>query len=239
MDTIQFYLTPVYNIIHSLKGLDERVLAPLTTYTSNEQLLELSKKGSHRYHLGTLVLLEIMGHVILRRMDKAKLILDMCRSSVPEKRWVFYQVMTDFFLGLTACYLARQSEQDDTQMVEVQVICDKLDRLRAHSKWNFENKFLLLKAEYHFSKGEVTDAAKYYHNSIDSANKHKFIHEEAIGCELAGYFYKEQGDETASAAMFLRAHSAYSKWGAVHKANTLPLGEDASQKSEKYDIVAS
>ena len=49
----------------------------------------------------------------------------------------------------------------------------------------------------------------------------RFIHEEAIACELAGYFHAKQGAITKSHDLFEESYHAYMKWGAVKKANML------------------
>ena len=130
--------------------------------------------------------------------------------------------MLNFYVGLTACYFGR-AKQDSSWKVEVEKASNLIELSFNHSTWNFENKLLLLKAESHYTKGEANEAAKCYEASIKSARVHKFVHEEAVACELAGYFFKEQGDETKSCNMFIQARDAYIKWGATGKANLLPL----------------
>ena len=54
------------------------------------------------------------------------------------------------------------------------------------SKWNWENKALLLQAELHYLNGDLELADTVYEASIKSAREHKFIHEEALAYELYG-----------------------------------------------------
>jgi ATP-dependent RNA helicase DDX31/DBP7 len=84
-----------------------------------------------------------------------------------------------------------------------------------------EHKYHLLKAEYYYSIRENEKAIDAYQKAINAAKEHKFTHEMAIGCELAGYFYKEQGDEVKAREMFDQARKAYIEWGADRKANDL------------------
>ena len=138
------------------------------------------------------------------------------------KRLVFFYVQFDWVAGLTACHFARQTGINQ-QLAEVEKIINQLEHLRRLSKWNMENKYQLLKAECHYARGEIPKASQAYDDSIKAAKNHKFIHEMALGCELAGYFYKEQGDEERSQSMFKDARDAYIKWGANRKAHLIPL----------------
>jgi hypothetical protein len=42
-----------------------------------------------------------------------------------------------------------------------------------------------------------------------------------IAYELAAYFYKEQGNDLKSQEMFKQARDAYTKWGALKKADMI------------------
>lgn len=49
----------------------------------------------------------------------------------------------------------------------------------------------------------------------------RFVNEEALACELAGYFFLEIDDKDLAIQYFLQAHEAYHNWGAVAKSNSL------------------
>jgi hypothetical protein len=83
-----------------------------------------------------------------------------------------------------------------------------------HSEWNFKNKLLLLKAEFHYTTRDVKTAAKCYDESIEAAQNHKFIHEEAMANELAGMFLSELGNCEQAMNYFKQALSCYRTWGA-------------------------
>ena len=69
----------------------------------------------------------------------------------------------------------------------------------------------------------------YYCISFYLANSHillllfifRFINEEALAYELAGYFFMEFGQKEVSANYFLQAHEKYHEWGAIAKANAV------------------
>ena len=89
------------------------------------------------------------------------------------------------------------------------------------SKWNAENKALLLEAECNFAKGDIPRAKTAYEQSIQSAHQHKFIHEEALANELYGIFCVEAGDLYKGNELLGRARNLYEEWGAKKKADMI------------------
>jgi tetratricopeptide (TPR) repeat protein len=212
---IQHGLSPISNVLICLKGLNEQPLAPLDVYLSNEDLL-LKKDELDPISYESIILLELTKWFVMRHMEKAKEMADLGKESFKMKRMALFYVNFDLYAGMIACYFARQTG-DTSQLEEVQKICNQLDHLRNYSKWNMEHKYHLLKAEYHYSNGENGKAIESYQKAINAAKEHKFVHEMAIGCELAGYFYKEQGDEVKAGEMFNQARKAYIEWVAIEK----------------------
>ena len=217
---VQYYFTPIYNSLRRLKGLEEEVLPPLDTFMSNDELLDLTLTESNQLDFEMQIMFEITTAVIFREMEKAGRIASLVRERVNRERLLFNHIIIDFFTSITGCYHARQNQGLVTHLIEARGVRDKLEKLIRHSRWNFENKYLLIKAECHYTDGEFDKAAESYEASITAAKRHKFVHEEALGCELAGYFYKEQGDEIKAQQFLNQAKSAYAKWGA--NAKTLP-----------------
>ena len=82
----------------------------------------------------------------------------------------------------------------------------------------------MLNAEYYKITNDFTNAAACYHESINAAKQHKFIHEEAMANELAGIFYSEQGMYPKSYSRFKQAVACYKKWGASVIAREIETG---------------
>lgn len=126
-----------------------------------------------------------------------------------------------FFAGLAAFQMYRTS-RDTVWKDRGQKRRAALEHWNEHgSSYNFTHKYLLLLAEEHFSLGEFALAKGCYTAAIAAAEATKFIHEKALACECAARFYWETGDAEASVDHFTLAHEAYSKWGAVKKADKL------------------
>eukprot|EP00985_Skeletonema_marinoi_P005513 scaffold2390_cov81-Skeletonema_marinoi.AAC.1 len=88
-----------------------------------------------------------------------------------------------------------------------------IEKMRSYadcSTWNFQNKLLCCKL-----------SSRYYDAAILSAKEHKFVHEEALTCELAGHFMLESGEGRAAFPYFLLAQKKYGEWGAYAKEESL------------------
>merc|ERR1711971_217412 len=94
----------------------------------------------------------------------------------------------------------------------------RLEGWKRQCSWNAENKFLLLKAEFYFARGEFVQARDGYLAAIESAKDHRFVHEEALSCEVAGLFHAERTGRRGEAMnLFKRSYECYTKWGAKQK----------------------
>ena len=236
---VQNHLTPLNNILRSLKGMKEQALCPLDVLVNNDEL-RVQMNEATQLEFEHLLLVELTHSFIFRDMDKAQTIVELIEEHITKRPLVFNYIFVDLFVGLTACYFTRVGDgshanthesENTSRISQALKTCDQLKWMVGHSEWNFENKFLLLQAECQYAQGYTEKAAASYEASIQAATKHKFINEQALACELAGYFYKEQGDESTAMKMFKQAQVAYMQWGAVGKAKVLQQNtgiEDAS-----------
>lgn len=89
------------------------------------------------------------------------------------------------------------------------------------SLWNFEHMVYLLTAEEHYCVAHLAEAQTAYTNAITAARLHRFVHEEAVAYECAGYFYLTASMKTEALEHFVNAHKKYKEWGAIAKANKI------------------
>lgn len=217
---LQYVLTPIYNFLRDLSGLNQLPLPPLDVYLSNDELLDISTIETTLGDYENQVLLTLMRSFVFRDMEKARATTTLSKA-IPRKGMLFYYVLIDFYAGLTYCFFLPVKVNAMTRrgMCKIYAISSKTCvKIRNGT----ENKQYHLGAECHFAKGEIRQAADAYNASIKAAKDRKFIHEMALSCELAGYFYKEQGDEDRSKSMFMQAREAYIEWGANGKALLIP-----------------
>jgi hypothetical protein len=232
ISVVENYLVPVNNILRKLKGLEEQVLAPIDVFVNNDDLLEkLSSDDAAQVDLENFLVLEITISFVFRDMEKAHRMAALLEEKMTKKIPVFSCITADFYIGLLACHSSRNENdaQATNQLPQVEAIYDKFKWLASHSRWNFESKLNLLAAECQYAHGEIGKAAASYDCAIKAAKESKFEYELALACELAGYFYKEQGVESKAVAMFKQSRDAYIEWGAVGKAQTLPYVQEVVQ----------
>jgi PAS domain S-box-containing protein len=85
----------------------------------------------------------------------------------------------------------------------------------------FQHKFDLIKAEKARVLGELDSALDQYEQAIAGARENCFFHEEALANELYARFWLERDNERFASLFMREAHSLYSKWGALAKAEHL------------------
>ncbi len=136
----------------------------------------------------------------------------------------FIDVYHALYEGLTAFHLARCSTDIAVKLEWMGIGEKSVDRYKVwqeHSTWNFENKLLLLQAECHRCKGESDDAESNYIAAIESAQRHRFLHEEGLATEFYAAFLAERGECEKSKTHLSLAIASYEKWGASAVVNLL------------------
>ena len=129
-----------------------------------------------------------------------------------------------FFEGLLSFQCARRESNNSRKeewMKRGESAKKLMSCLNDNSTWNWENKAWLLDAEKIFTEGNYLRAASSYDRAVRSANEHRFVHEEAMACELAGDFYYERNLHQKSLAFFKNSILCYGKWGAFAVARRL------------------
>ena len=186
-----------HNVLRDLAGMKPNALSPLRDFLANDILRKRKSNETDQVSLDVQLLLDITHSCFLRDFHKAQQLAELFADSQPKKRHVFNHIICDFYVGLVACHFGRQTH-DKSWLVKAKHSLKRVESVVIHSVWNFENKYLLLKAECHYTAGEISEAAKCYDESSISARDHKFVHELALCCEMAGHFYNEQVDQTKS-----------------------------------------
>ena len=89
------------------------------------------------------------------------------------------------------------------------------------SLWNFEHMSYLLEAEEHYCLAHLSEAQVAYSNAIQAAKVHKYVNDEALAYECAGYFYLTASMKAEALEHFIYARNKYREWGAHAKVNKL------------------
>ena len=86
---------------------------------------------------------------------------------------------------------------------------------------NFLHKYLLVGAEMARIADQWQEAMELYDRAIESAKKHEFIQNEALGNELAAKFWLARGKEDFAKLYMRKARQGYQIWGAKRKVEDL------------------
>lgn len=126
-----------------------------------------------------------------------------------------------FYTALTLAAVATSSSERSASLAQLRVLHGKLVNWAGHCPQNFAHKASLVGAEIARLDRTPGEASKLYRESIDEAERQKFIQDEALAHELRARFLLGE-HEPAFAAVHLRsARDCYRQWGATVKAVAL------------------
>lgn len=124
-------------------------------------------------------------------------------------------------LTLTALYDEAQPEEQERWLKTLQHHQSKLRLWAEVNPDTFFSNYALLLAEIARIHGEHKEAQRFYGESIQAAQKHSSVQDEALAYEVAARFYIAQ-DLNAVAHLYVReSRAAYARWGAHAKVKHL------------------
>mmetsp|Transcript_13088 Transcript_13088/g.20741 ORF Transcript_13088/g.20741 Transcript_13088/m.20741 type:complete len:348 (+) Transcript_13088:3-1046(+) len=214
-------LIPVSNIIANLSGGEQRRLCDgAQGYEDNEHNLNKAFEKKDIMRCDIIVTIKMMENFVFRTIDQAKVLVQKYQTFFDRHDRNLVQFSTihrTFYSGLTAFHSFRETQNQYWMDIGVRAMEEMGTWAREGCKWNFENKFLILNAEYHFCVGDFDTAAEQYELAIASSHNHRFMHEEAIANELAAHFQSERGMKDISIGLLQQAMRCYESWGAQKK----------------------
>ncbi|WP_437985760.1 AAA family ATPase [Sorangium sp. So ce117] len=100
-------------------------------------------------------------------------------------------------------------------LARAEVSAEKLSRWADLCPENLAHRRALLLAELERVRGDARAAGDRYDEAIALAQRGGYLHDEALGNELAGLCFRALGKETIAGAYLTKAHRAYGRWGAT------------------------
>ncbi|HRI65899.1 MAG TPA: ATP-binding protein, partial [Polyangium sp.] len=97
----------------------------------------------------------------------------------------------------------------------------QFDAWAEHSPDNFVCRRDLVGAEWARIDGRTIEAETLYETAIAAAKNARFVHVEALACELASRFYRLRQVHVPAIAYLRAARDAYARWGAAGKVRML------------------
>ncbi len=137
-------------------------------------------------------------------------------STIP--LFYFYDALTQL-----AIYNQVDTFQQELILERVQSHQIKMRKWADYAPMNYLHKFYLVAAEKARVMGENMSAMELYDKAIALAKQNEYLHEEALGYELAAKFYLSQDKKLIARAYMQEARYCYIHWGATAKVNDLEL----------------
>lgn len=226
MDFIELYLAPIYKLLSVLSGMSldsPDFLSKLAVTISSENAIESTMRKGDQLYMHAVLSICLAESFIQRNFIRAAEILQNYSQVFPildSSRMRPHLFESYFFGGLVAFRIARETGEP-YWMEKGTEILNSFENLSTRCEWNFENKYFLLKAELLHVKKETKTAIEAYDKAVESARKHRFIHQEAIACELAAHFFGNIGAKQRMREMIQKSHNLYVEWGAKKKAESV------------------
>ncbi len=187
---------------------------PEISFKDENEVLDEAESSGKIVHANSIYTNRVMRAFFFRNYGYAKEMTEKYAALVGNESLRFQTIFYVFYRGLLAFRLARSEGDREYLLSSGEKSITSYQTWVMHSKWNFENKLLLLEAECDFANREYESAEKKYLASIDSARRHKFIHEEGLAMDLLASFYNERGDVEKGLEYLDGSFSCYEKWGA-------------------------
>ncbi len=213
-------LLPVSNGIECLSG---RCGPQNAGEFITEEYLAEALKNKESTMCECMLAIKMMCSFIFRRLDEVKTIARQYLELFEHQGGAsaqFINIYRIFYGGLLSLHFYRES-RDQFWMDRAVHAIKKMELWNSESVWNFENKLFLLQAERHYAFGEMDQAAEKYKLAEKSSKTHRFLHEEALACELAADFHTKAGNTNFVAELIDRAVKCYQTWGAEGKVESL------------------
>lgn len=131
-----------------------------------------------------------------------------------------HRLIITFYNGINCFRLLRRLRAPKLRQISRDAIAS-MKAAAQHSKWNYENKVHLLEAELYSFEGKHGEAKSSYAAAILNSRSSKFVHEQGLAYELAGFHYKKIGDPHRARGFFNHAKICYFEWGSQMKVESV------------------
>lgn len=202
------YLLIFQDTLSVLVG-DQKALSP----TMEADLIDKRSNTVPLDYLDCLSHLRVISSYWLGQYERAK---HYAEKKIGKGRVQFRIITSEFYYGLSLIGMFRRKHKN-ALVRRVKKSLTIVKDAAKNSQWNFENKAFLLKAELASISDKDEDAVDMYEKAIEGAKRSKFIHEEGLACELAGFYHSRSGNKVNALRYFYQARMCYGEWGSQMK----------------------
>ncbi|MEM7020487.1 MAG: histidine kinase dimerization/phospho-acceptor domain-containing protein, partial [Pseudomonadota bacterium] len=162
-------------------------------------------------------------YYLFRHLHRAFEFIDLTASLLHTSPASIATLLFEFYSGLILNEHIPGAPRREQKQLHKQVRnrLKKFKKYADNAPMNWRQKYLLMQAEYHRVCGKTAKAMKYYTESIQWAERNKFINDYALANEVAGRFYLEIRDESGARIHMQASYDAWQRWGAKAKARDL------------------
>ncbi len=231
----EMFLQSIFNIREKIT--DQWILCGQYYDEFDEQLFNYDKTDKTSvcdFYFSKMIPAVIFGNYFkaLEYRDKVLENIEGVASTMLPPSFYFYEALLHYGL-----YKEKTRSDQKKTVSNLKKQQKKLKKWSHYSPANFLHKYHLVKAITSFMEEKYNEAATYFDLAIENASKSGYIHEEAMACEAAANFWKNQKKPDFSAIYIKKAHSLYKKWGADAKCND--LADSYPELFKKETLVSS
>ncbi|MBX2868447.1 MAG: AAA family ATPase [Acidiferrobacterales bacterium] len=148
----------------------------------------------------------------LHHAEESRKLLEavLAKSEIPNHH--FYES-----LAILTAYESASATQKVKMMRRVKSNMRKMKKWAKDAPENYLHKYQLMNAERLRAIGQRDLARAEFDRAIEGATNQRYIHEEALGYELAGRLYLQDKSEALAEYHLKEAYNAYRQWGAEAK----------------------
>ena len=178
--------------------------------------LDMNRLCIHEIGLTILAYMEGRLADALSAADQAGKMLDAVTGQVFVSEYFFYHAAAILRAIFRDVY--KPSRKDKKRLFRGM---GKFRKWAEHAPDNYRHQYLFISAGVAAVKKNMQKAALLFESSVSCASENGFIHDEAVIAELAGLFLLTLNDTKKGYNYICRSHRAYSKWGALPKAEAM------------------
>ena len=127
-------------------------------------------------------------------------------------------ILISFYHGLAIAGIYRRRKNKKLLAILEKAI-SVLEKASEMSSWNYRSKLLLLQAEKMSIVNQKMEPN--YDIAIKASHASKFMHDEALACELAGKHFERKKELKKALSLYRQAERCYIDWGTEKKANQM------------------
>ncbi|MDA0745480.1 MAG: ATP-binding protein, partial [bacterium] len=124
-------------------------------------------------------------------------------------------------LALLAVYPEKTEQEQKCILDTVSGNQKKIEDWAEYAPMNHLHRYWLVEAERARVLGQDREAGEFYDRAIELAREHRYVNEEALANERAGYFYENRNRPRFAEVYVREAYRLYEVWGAKAKTDDL------------------